>query len=439
MENYDLVDPNQYEPPGEGLVLKRALKRKSVGDSLSNNVVAPLPRVLPNAIDSLRSRAGNLYKQGADLYNSEPDMAQLQNFAKQRGQQGDAAMLNAMAAQFAGEGFAPLQEQLLKKASASSEPMKFGAGMLSPDGSYIKDPFAAQEKKAEFLLSQAKMYEQMATTAETKQDEQAYRALQDEAMNEIRNINAESMRMNAISQRQNADSQSMNANSQRMNAETNSKKAKSTDGGGGVGGGVGVGTATQVGSSPSNEPIFRQKNGQLFFYDQNGQPTAYQGPVMPRASSAQPSEDERKAAGWFFQADNARKNMENVVKRNPGAAYPTVAERVMGAVPLFGEDISNSLRPEDRQMFVQAGSSMAEALLRAATGAGVNESEAKQKVRELVPQLADTPGLVAQKTASYDVYMKSLQARAGRALPQNSPGAAQGFDGNDPLGLRRKP
>jgi hypothetical protein len=366
---------------------------------LTNNVTPG--RVLPNSIDALRSRAGDLYKQGSDLYNSDPDMTQLQEFAKQRGQQGDRSMLTALAAQFAGEGYAPVQEQMLKKAAASSEPMKFGAGMLTPEGRYIKDPFAAQEKKAEFLLSQAKMYEQLATTSQTAQEKAAYEAKQDQFMNEIRMMNAQTMRMNAM----------------------------------GGAGGLGVGQATQVGSGPNNEPIFRQKNGQLFTYDQSGQPMAYQGQVMPRANSAQPSEDERKAAGWFFQADNARRNMEAVVKNNPQAAYPTIGERAAGMVPGVGEDFANQLRPEDRQKFVQAGSSMAEALLRAATGAGMNEYEAKQKVRELVPQLGDKPGLVTQKTASYDVYMKSLQARAGRALPQNAPGASA-VD-NDPLNMRR--
>jgi hypothetical protein len=373
-------------------------------------VVATPASVLPNAIESMRSRAGDLYKQGSELYNSDPDMKQLQEFAKQRGQQGDRSMLTAMAAQFAGEGFAPLQEQMLKKSSASSEPMKFGAGMLSPDGSYIKDPFAAQDKKAEFLLSQAKMYEQLASTAESKQAEQAYRAKQDGIMNEVREYMAQTGRMNAQSARMNV--------------------------GGGGGNGLGTGAAQQVGSGPKNEAIFRQKNGQLFTYDLNGEAVAYQGELLPRATSAQPTEDERKAAGWFFQADNARRNMENVVKRNPGAAYPTVAERLTGAIPVFGEDIANSLRPEDRQMFVQAGSSMAEALLRAATGAGVNESEARQKVAELIPQLSDKPGNVKQKTDAYAVYMSSLQTRAGRALPQNSSGASPAAN-NDPLGMRR--
>jgi hypothetical protein len=404
MYPYDEADPYMEEPLQPGIVLKKAAaKRTSAGNALTNNVLATPASVLPNAIDSLRSRAGDLYKQGADLYNSDPDMTQMQEFAKQRGQQGERSMLNALAAQFAGESFAPVQEQMLKRSAAASEPMKFGAGMLSSDGRYIKDPFAAQDKKAEFLLSQAKMYEQMATTAESKQAEQAYRAKQDMFMNELRSMNAQTSRMNAM----------------------------------GGGGGLGVGAAQQIGSGPKNEAIFRQKNGQLFTYDLNGDAVAYQGEILPRATNAQPSEDERKAAGWFFQADNARRNMEAVVKKNPQAAYPTVGERTAGFIPGVGEDFANQLRPEDRQKFVQAGSSMAEALLRAATGAGMNEYEAKQKVRELVPQLGDKPGLVTQKTASYDVYMKSLQARAGRALPQNSPGSGPSAD-NDPFGVRAR-
>jgi hypothetical protein len=129
--------------------------------------------------------------------------------------------------------------------------------------------------------------------------------------------------------------------------------------------------------------------------------------------------------------------MEKVVKRNPGAAFPTIVERVAGVTPVFGENIANTLRPEDRQMFVQASGSMAEALLRAATGAGVNESEARQKIAELVPQLGDKPGNVKQKTDAYAVYMSSLQARAGRALPQNAAGAPAA-NNNDPFGIRSK-
>ena len=400
MADYNLFNPEE-EQPSYGL-LKKARARISAGDTLTNNVV-PGRTMLPNSIEALRGRASELYQQGSDLYDQEPDMSQLQAFAKQRGEQGDRAMLTALAAQYAGDGFAPVQEQLLKKAAAARDPMKMGSGIITAEGQYIKDPEASQNKKAEFLLQQARAYEQMATMAETKEKEAVYRAQQDRLMNEVRMMNAATARM-AVN---------------------------------GGPGGLGVGTAQQIGSGPNNEPIFRQKNGQLFTYDPSGQPIAYAGTVAPKANSSQPSEDERKAAGWFFQADNARRNMEAVVRKNPQAAYPTVSERAAGMIPGVGEDFANNLRPEDRQKFVQAGSSMAEALLRAATGAGMNEYEAKQKVRELVPQLGDKPGAVAQKTASYDVYMKSLQARAGRALPQNAPGGTPVAD-NDPFGVRAR-
>ena len=400
MVDYTLFN-NEEEQPSYGLLKKARARIESPGGVLSNTVRPGA--MLPNSIEANRMKAADLFRQGSDLYNEEPDFSQFQTFAKQRSQQGDAAMLNALAAQYAGESFAPVQEQYLKKAAAARDPMKLGSGLITAEGEYLKDPEAAQNKKAEFLLQQARAYQQMAESAQTAQDRARAEAAQNAIMNEIRYMNANTARMVAA----------------------------------GGGGGLGAGTAQQIGSGPNNEPIFRQKNGQLFTYDASGQAIAYAGNVQPKTSSAQPSEDERKAAGWFFQADNARRNMEGVIKKNPQAAYPTLAERGAGFIPGVGEDFANQLRPEDRQKFVQAGSSMAEALLRAATGAGMNEYEAKQKVRELVPQLGDKPGLVAQKTASYDVYMKSLQARAGRALPQNGPGGAPAAD-NDPFGLRAR-
>ena len=403
MADYSL-NPTDEEMPQEGLVLKKArAKVRSAGDTLTNNVTAGRPSVLPNSIEALRGRAADLYQQGNDLFNADPDTTALQNFAKQRGDQGDRAMLTALAAQFAGEQFQPVQEQLLKKAAAAREPMKLSGGIMTPEGQFIKDPFSAQDKRAEFLMQQARAYEQMAATAQTAQERARAEAAQNAIMNEIRMMNAQTMRMTAM----------------------------------GGPGGMGVGSAQQIGSGANNEPIFRQKNGQLFTYDQTGQPMAYSGQVLPRSTNASPTEDQSKAAAWFFQADNARRNMDKVMKLNPGAAFPSTAERVAGFIPGVGGDVANYLRPEDRQKFVQASGSMAEALLRAATGAGINKHEADQKVAELVPQLGDKQGVVKQKMDSYDVYMRALQTRAGRALNQPAAAGAPTAADNDPLGLRR--
>lgn len=369
-----MVDYTTLPYEEDGVVLKKA-RAKSKGGMLTDNVQAG--SVLPNARAAMRpldsaQMAADLYRQGNDMYQSYLDKEE---------SGGDGAMLNAMAAQFAGEGFQPLQAQFLKKAMGAEE---------------------AMGKRAEFLMRQAQAYQNIAETAATKREALAAQAAQNQVLNEIRLMNAHTARMNSGD------------------------------------GSLGAGAATQIGSGPNNEPIFRQKNGQLFTYDQGGQPIAYAGSVLPRANSSQPTEDERKAAGWFFQADNARRNMAGVISKNPGAAYPTVPERLAGFVPGVGGDIQNALRPEDRQKFVQAASSMSEALLRAATGAGINAFEADQKVKELVPQLGDKSGTVKQKMDAYEVYMKSLQSRAGRALPQNAPGAGAEAEPGGGLNLAEK-
>lgn len=168
-----ILDPATIEQEYDELmsprVLRKALAARSPGGMLTNNV-APGGSVLPSAIEQYRKRAADLYKQGSDLYGQEPDTSELQNFARQRGQDSQGAMLNALAAQFAGEQFQPVQAQFLKKAAAAQDPIKIGSGMLTSEGQYIKDPFAAQDKKAEFLLQQAKAYEGLAQTAVTAEE-----------------------------------------------------------------------------------------------------------------------------------------------------------------------------------------------------------------------------------------------------------------------------
>jgi YHS domain-containing protein len=87
------------------------------------------------------------------------------------------------------------------------------------------------------------------------------------------------------------------------------------------------------------------------------------------------------------------------------------------ALPLVGG--GGATQSPARQKFVQAGSSLSEALLRAATGAGQNEAEARQKIEELTPNYFDEPGTIKQKLDAIPIYLQSLQARAGRASPKD--------------------
>lgn len=134
------------------------------------------------------------------------------------------------------------------------------------------------------------------------------------------------------------------------------------------------------------------------------------------------TEDQGKATGWLIQAENAFKNMNAAVKSTPSAVKPGINDAI-AAIPSFGvgEAVANNLRGGDRQRFLQGASSLSEALLRAATGAGVNESEARQKVAELTPVSGDTDANIAQKMASIPLYIDSLKVRAG-------PGAKKAAD-----------
>lgn len=364
-------------------------------DMLTDTVPSQPQTMLPL---SRRAQLLKLQQQAAQLEGAEPDVSQLQQFAAAQGKAGESAMLNALAAQYAGEQFQPVQAQFLKRAMAAQEPMKLGAGMLTPDGKFIKDPFAAQERGVSRLdrLIQA---EQGAITAEEAAALRRQDALDRERE---RRLAAETARQDRLAQ----------------NAVTNDLRREMLElrrsrGGGGGGGG-------SEGKAPSG---YRWTTGK------DGTPVLEYIPGGPADPGLKPlaagTEDERKAAGWFFQADTARRNMQNAVKENPSASMPTIAERGVGMIPRVGEDLANTIRPEARQKFVQAASSFAEATLRAATGAGVTYDEARQKVIELTPQLGDKPGLIEQKLRSQEMYLQSLRTRAGRALPENSGGSTQ--------------
>lgn len=390
MLDYTLFN-NEEEQPQVGLLKKAKAKIKSPGGVLSNSVQPGQASVLPNAIDSYRSKAADLYKQGSELYSSEPDYSQFQNFARQRSEQGEGAMLNALAAQYAGEGFAPVQQQYLKKAAAARDPMKMGSGIITAEGEFLKDPEAANTKKAEFLLQQAKAYETMAATAETARERLDAQRVQNEIMNQLRLMGIQVQQQ-------------------------------------------GVNIRAAAASGPQRAPAGYQwsttPDGQAALTFIPG------GPADPvNKTQGAPTEDERKAAGWYFQADNAMRNMQLVLNKNPQAAQARVPERLAGVVPVFGDDLANVLRPEDRQKFMQAADSMSEALLRASTGAAITKAETDQKLRELIPQIGDTDGVVKQKLNSYKVYMDALRSRANRALPAGAAGSPAA-DNNDPFGIR---
>lgn len=160
----------------------------------------------------------------------------------------------------------------------------------------------------------------------------------------------------------------------------------------------------------------------------NGSLEAIPGGPADKPLGSGATEDERKAAGWLGQATRALSNMEqSLYQKDKDGAFvlDAMGQRIPSGADTPGfieryspsEELGNRSMSPDRQRYANAASSLSEALLRAATGAGVNESEARQKVAELTPQRGDSEAVKKQKLAGAAGYIEDLRARAGRALP----------------------
>jgi hypothetical protein len=380
----------------------------SAQDMLTDVVQGQPQSVLPM---SRRAYLMKLQQQAADLEGTEPDISQFQQFAAAQKQAGETSMLNALAAQYAGEQFQPVQAQFLKRAMAAQEPMKLGGMMITPDGKVMRDPFAAQERGLN-RIDRLIQREQGAITAQEAAELRRQDALD-------RAAEAQRRRQEDVEWR-------------RERARTGDEFRR-----------IGQGLAAAVAGVGSGN-LGRPPAGYRWAVGEDGVPALTfipGGPADPATkASGAPTEDERKATGWFFQADTARRNMEAAIKSDPTASMAKPTERALGMIPRVGEDIANAMRPEARQRFLQGANAFAEATLRAATGAGVTEAEAIQKVRELTPQLGDKPETIQQKLRSQEMYLESLRVRAGRGLPQGAtPAPAAAPTGQaDPLGLRKR-
>ena len=182
--DYSLFNTDE-ELPSEGLVLKKARAKASAGGTLSNNVTASQGAALPQAIDYY-GRSNAAQAKAEELSSAPTDYSTLQNFAKQRGDQGDTAMLMAMAAQAAGEQFAPFQEHFLKKALASRDPIKTNGGIITAEGGFVKDPEAERDRMIKMYSDQAARYAQIAQTADTARERIAAQKAQQDMMAQMR-------------------------------------------------------------------------------------------------------------------------------------------------------------------------------------------------------------------------------------------------------------
>ena len=130
--------------------------------------------------------------------------------------------------------------------------------------------------------------------------------------------------------------------------------------------------------------------------------------------------EERQGAYLLQQANFAYKNLlkslYNETGERSGAERPNAVEAFLNSkyIPVS----PRIARGAKREQFVQASETIADALLRAATGAGQNEAEARRKIEEITPSWFDDDDTIKQKLDSIPAYIEAIKARSGRATPK---------------------
>lgn len=363
-------------------------------------------RALPSA---LRARLGKVQKDLEEIDAQEVDTSALQAFARQQGEAGSMAMLNALAAQAAGPGFEPIQAQFLKRAAAAAEPMKMGGGMLTPQGQFLKDPFAARDSRRTALERQALGLEKMAGDEDARL-ERAERAERDRQDRLARDAQA-------------ADFKRMGLDLQGQMLALRRDKS----------GGSQPGSFSPAGFTPQGQQVVTNtKSGvnYLLNLQPDGTPnyTPYQGPMIPRATFDKEVTAAGDLSGVAARADKLVQAVEAnpdafglrsaVVSAVPGAMQGYVAKAV-GLTPAQLEARSTVLR--------QAAQEINELY-----GAALSMGE-QNRANTFLPNPSDPPEMLISKLKAARDWAKTQMGRYSpavtTAVTQRSGGGAQTASG----------
>ena len=173
--------PPQAGPGGPPRALPQAMGQQRPA-ALPTAPAGPDPRL--QEFDRLQAEQGTLQAEREKAYQP-PDYSKMEEYGRQRGQQGGQHLLMALMAQEAGKDFQPMQAQFLKQAAEYQQPLKMTGGQLT-DGGFQADPGYAQElgvKRIEAKIAQNEnKLAQNLTAQERTKTETENRALRREQM-----------------------------------------------------------------------------------------------------------------------------------------------------------------------------------------------------------------------------------------------------------------
>lgn len=137
----------------------------------------------------------------------------------------------------------------------------------------------------------------------------------------------------------------------------------------------------------------------------------------PKAGN-QPTEDERKAAGYVVRMEDALNKVREVTARNPGAAAPNVAQKIVGGVSGTAENYMSS---SERQIVKDSQLDALDAALTLATGAAYTKLQLESLRDSYFPQPGDSKENIAAKNDRFQKVIETARIRAGRAAGSIAP------------------
>jgi hypothetical protein len=304
-----------------------------------------------------------------------------------------------------------VQAQFLKRAAAAAEPMKIGGGMLTPQGQFIKDPFAQRDQRRTALERQALGLERMAGEEERAAERAAEVARQ---FNERR----------ADQQRRDADAaevRRLGLGIQQLGLDLRRDAlGKKGDGQ--------VGSFSPAGFTPQGQQVVtntRSGVSYLLSVQPDGTPnyTPYQGTMIPKATF----DKEVSAAGDLSAVASRADRLVQMVDANPDAfglrsaavsalpgAVQGYAAKAVGLTPQQLEARSTVLR--------QAAQEINELY-----GAALSMGE-QARANTFLPNPSDPPEMLMSKLKAARDWAKTQVGRYSpgvtNAATQRSGGAA---------------
>jgi hypothetical protein len=184
-----------------------------------------------------------------------------------------------------------------------------------------------------------------------------------------------------------------------------------TGGGGQSGNPAFAGAATQIGvdaRDPSKAVYRIGKTGEVFSFDENGQPTAHEGAIAPKPAPDKAStEAERGAAGYLGRMEAAEENLTG--------AKPLNFAKQQGLNRAPG--LTNFTLTDKEQVVRQQQEDWVRAKLRKESGAVIGDEEMAREIRTYFPQSGDSQAVLKQKAQSRAQALEQMRTGAGKVKP----------------------